>query len=119
MHLLSPKSVLLNKGRRFRRFIKDFTMTSFAKILTGAAGLAMVAGAAAPAAAQGVPSGGSNQGYTSGGGAIGAVINSVLGGGRYGAYGQGNDRVAADQCARAAEARASRDFRSSRYGNYP
>ena len=30
-------------------------MTSFAKILTGAAGLAMVAGAAAPAAAQGVP----------------------------------------------------------------
>ena len=37
------------------------------------------------------------------------VINSVLGGGRYGAYGQGNDRVAVDQCARAAEARASRD----------
>ena len=94
-------------------------MTSFAKILTSAAGLAMVAGAAAPAAAQGVPYGGYNQGYNSGGGAIGAVINSVLGGGRYGAYGQGNDRVAVDQCARAAEARASRDFRSNRYGNYP
>jgi len=94
-------------------------MTSFAKILTSAAGLAMVAGAAAPAAAQGVPYGGYNQGYNTGGGAIGAVINSVLGGGRYGAYGQGNDRVGVDQCARAAEARASRDYRTNRNGNYP
>ena len=98
-------------------------MTSFAKILTGAAGLAMVVGVAAPAAAQTAPYGygGYNQGYNSGGGAIGAVINSVLGGGRYGAYGQGNDRVAVDQCARAAEARASRDFRGNRSSNsnYP
>jgi hypothetical protein len=61
-------------------------MTTFAKILTGAAGLAMVAGAAAPAAAQYAPYGGYNQGYNT----IGGVIDSVLGGGRYGAYGQGN-----------------------------
>jgi hypothetical protein len=94
-------------------------MTRFAKILTSAAGLAMVAGAAAPAMAQPAPYGGYNQGYNSGGGAVGAVINSVLGGGRYGAYGQGNDRVAVDQCARAAEARVSRDYRTSGNRNYP
>ena len=94
-------------------------MTNFRIILTSAAGLAMVAAAAAPAAAQPAPYGGYNQGYNSGGGAIGAVINSVLGGGRYGAYGQGNDRVAVDQCARAAEARVSRDYRTSGYSNYP
>ena len=88
-------------------------MTNFARILTGAAGLAMVAGASAPAAAQYAP----NYGYNNGGTTIGAVINSVLGGGRYGAYGQGNDRVAVDQCARAAEARVSRDYRSNGYGN--
>ena len=93
-------------------------MTNFAKILTGAAGLAMVAGAAAPAAAQYAPYGGYNQGYNNGGNSIGAVINSVLGGGRYGAYGQGNDRVAVDQCARAAEARVSRDYRNSGSGIY-
>jgi hypothetical protein len=86
----------------------------FAKILTGAAGLAMVAGAAAPAAAQYAP----NYGYNNGGTTIGQVINSVLGGGRYGAYGQGNDRVAVDQCARAAEAQVRRDFRNSGNGNY-
>ena len=94
-------------------------MTNFRNILTSAAGLAMVAVAAAPAAAQPAPNGAYNQGYNSGGGAIGAVINSVLGGGRYGAYGQGNDRVAVDQCARAAEARVSRDYRTSGYSNYP
>jgi hypothetical protein len=97
-------------------FFKDIIMTIFAKILTGAAGVAMVAGAAAPAAAQYAP----NYGYNNGGNStIGAVINSVLGGGRYGAYGQGNDRVAVDQCARAAEARVSHDQRNSGYGNYP
>jgi len=91
-------------------------MTIFAKILTGAAGVAMIAGAAAPAAAQYAP----NYGYNnSGNSTIGAVINSILGGGRYGAYGQGNDRVAVDQCARAAEARVSHDYRTSGYGNYP
>ena len=89
-------------------------MTIFARILTGAAGIAMVAGASAPAAAQYAP----NYGYNNGGTTIGAVINSVLGGGRYGAYGQGNDRVAVDQCARAAEARVSRDYRNNNYGAY-
>lgn len=89
-------------------------MTIFAKILTGAAGIAMVAGAAAPAAAQAYPYGGYNQGY-SGNGGVGAIIGQILGGGRYGAYGQGNDRVAVDQCARAAEARISRDPRASGY----
>jgi hypothetical protein len=83
----------------------------FSTILAGAAGLAMTVGAAAPAAAQ------YNQ-YGNNGGVVGAVINSVLGGGRYGAYGQGNDRVAVDQCARAAEARVSGDFRAGRYGAY-
>ena len=92
-------------------------MTNFARILTGAAGLAMIVGAAAPAAAQYAPYGSYNQGYNNGGNSIGAVINSVLGGGRYGAYGQGNDRVGVDQCARAAEARVSRDYRTSGYGN--
>lgn len=86
-------------------------MTSFARILTGAAGLAMVA-SAAPAAAQYAP--GYGQGYNQGG--IGGVINQILGGGRYGAYGQGNDRVAVDQCARAAEAQMSRGYRPAGYG---
>lgn len=89
-------------------------MTIFAKILTGAAGVAMVAGAA-PAAAQYAP----NYGYNNNNSGIGAILNSVLGGGRYGAYGQGNDRVAVDQCARAAEARVSHDQRNRGYGNYP
>ncbi|MGI8612019.1 MAG: hypothetical protein ACR2KH_07110 [Sphingomicrobium sp.] len=94
-------------------------MTIFAKILTGAAGLAMVAGAAAPAAAQSAPYGGYNQGYNTGGGGVGAIIGQILGGGRYGAYGQGNDRMAVDQCARAAEAQINSRYRSSGYGNYP
>ena len=89
-------------------------MTIFAKILTGTAGIAMIAGAAAPAAAQTYPYGGYNQGYGSNGG-VGGIISQILGGGRYGAYGQGNDRVAVDQCARAAEARISRDPRASGY----
>jgi hypothetical protein len=85
-------------------------MNTFTKILSGASGLALVAGAA-PASAQYAP----NNGYDNGG-VIGAVINSVLGGGRYGAYGQGADRNAVDQCARAAEARVSRDYRPNGYG---
>ncbi|MEO8175322.1 MAG: hypothetical protein ABI626_01520 [Sphingomicrobium sp.] len=93
-------------------------MTSFGKILTSAAGLAMAVGAAAPVAAQSVPYGGYNPGYTNNN-SVGAVINSILGGGRYGVYGHGNDRVAVDQCARATEARVSRDYRSNRYGQYP
>jgi hypothetical protein len=93
-------------------------MTKFAKILTGAAGLAMVAGAAAPAAAQYAPYGGYNQGYNGSGGVVGAVIGQILGGGRYGAYGQGNDRVAVDQCARAAEARVTYTNRANASRNY-
>ena len=94
-------------------------MTIFAKILTGSAVMAMAAVTAAPAAAQPVPYGGYNQGYNSGGGGVGAIISQILGGGRYGAYGQGNDRVAVDQCARAAEARVSQTSRAPGYGNYP
>jgi len=79
------------------------------KLLVGSAGLAMVAGMAAPAAAQyGYPP---QDGTTNGNSVVGAIINSVLGGGRYGAYGQGNDRTAVDQCARAAEVRVSSDSR--------
>jgi len=94
-------------------------MTISAKILGGAAGLAMVAGAAAPAAAQGYPP----QPYGGyGNNPVGNVINQVLGGGAYGQYGQGNDRVAVDQCARAAQAQVSRTAyngynQGQRYGN--
>ena len=114
MHPCGPKSVVTKKAGSFLgSFIKEFIMTMFAKILTGSAGLAMVAGAAAPAAAQYAP----NYGYNNGGSTIGQVINSVLGGGRYGTYGQGNDRVAVDQCARAAEARVSQTYRNGAYAN--
>lgn len=82
-------------------------MSTFTNILVGTAGLAIMAGAA-PATAQYAP----NSGYSDGG-VIGAVINSVLGGGRYGTYGQGADRNSVDQCARAAEARMS----GQGYGN--
>ena len=98
-------------------------MLAVSKFLTGTAGLALVAGAAAPAAAQSYPYGG--YGY---GNPVGQVINQVLGGGAYGQYGQGNDRVAVDQCARAAQARVSRNYNQGynnqgygqeTYGNYP
>ena len=89
-------------------------MRAFSNIFVGTTGLAMVAGAAVPAAAQygQYPNQYGNQSV------VGSVIESVLGGGRYGAYGQGNDRIAVDQCARAAEARVSTDFRAGRYGAY-
>ena len=82
-------------------------MLAVSKILTGVAGLALVAVAAAPAAAQSYP-----YGYPQSGNVVGQVINQVLGGGAYGnqaygQYGQGNSRVAVDQCARAAMARVS------------
>ncbi|HEV2044598.1 MAG TPA: hypothetical protein VGR05_07970, partial [Sphingomicrobium sp.] len=91
-------------------------MNMFHKMLVGSAGLAMIVGAAAPAAAQnyGYPS----QQYGNQGGVVGAIINGVLGGGRYGSYGQGNDRMAVDQCARAAEVRVSGDSRYGAYGAY-
>lgn len=75
-------------------------MNMINNLLVGSAGLAMVAGAAAPASAQYYPPS-NNQGS----GVVGTIIDTMLGGGRYGAYGRGNDRMAVDQCARAAEAR--------------
>ena len=92
-------------------------MTIFGKILTGAADIAMIGGAAAPAAAQ-TPYGGYGQGYNQNGGVVGAVINSILGGGRYGTYGQGPDRMAVDQCARTAEAQVNSRSRANPYGAY-
>ena len=90
-------------------------MLIMSKILTGTAGLAMLAGAAAPATAQSYP----YNGYgNNNGGTLGAAINTILGGGRYGQYGQGNDRVAVDQCARAAEARTSHAGYGYNQGNY-
>ena len=81
------------------------------KILAGAAGFAALVGFAAPAAAQYYPGygyGGGYGGYNQN--PVGAIINSILGYGRYpyGNYGYnqyGNQRMAVDQCARAVEAR--------------
>lgn len=88
-------------------------MTVLLKILAGAAGLAMVTAVAGPAAAQPYPGQGYPPGYGNQG-TVGEVIDQVLGGGRYGAYGRGNERIAVDQCARAAEARVNRGG----YGGY-
>ena len=88
-------------------------MRMFLKVLIGSAGLAAIAAGASPAAAQSRSYGGYNQG-----GVVGALIDSVLGGDRYGAYGQGTDRTGVDQCARAAEAQVSGAYRSGRYGAY-
>lgn len=97
-------------------------MTIFSKLLVGAAGVSMAA-VATPAAAQNYPQqpyypqSQYNPGYgQQPGGVVGQVINQVLGGGRYGAYGQGHDRMAVDQCARAAEIRVSQDNRRGTYG---
>ena len=93
-------------------------MSTLAKLLTGAAGLAAVAGFATPAAAQYYP----GYGYNNNGGVVGAIINGVLGGGQYGGYGQygGNDRFAVDQCSRAVEARLGGGYRgyNGGYGGY-
>lgn len=92
-------------------------MLAVSKFLTGSAGLALALGAAAPAAAQSYPYGG--YGY---GNPVGQVINQVLGGGRYGAYGHGDSRFAVDQCARAVEARVGHGgygaYGNNRYGGY-
>ena len=99
-------------------------MTKVVKILAGAAGLAMVAGLAVPAAAQPYPpqpyppGGYPGGGYPGGPGTVGQVIDQVLGGGRYGAYGSGPDRLAVDQCARAAEARVNGRGGYGGYGGY-
>jgi len=99
-------------------------MTIFSKLLVGAAGVGMAA-VATPAAAQYYPQqpyypqAQYNPGYgQQPGGVVGQVINQVLGGGRYGTYGQGNDRMAVDQCARAAEVRVSQDNRRGVYGRW-
>lgn len=93
-------------------------MTIVSKFLIGIAG-AGVAAIAMPASAQYYPAPPApyNQGYGNQG-VIGQVISQVLGGGRYGAYGQGNDRMAVDQCARAVEARVSNDNRRGVYGSW-
>ena len=115
-------------------------MSAKFRILTGVAGLTALVGLAAPAAAQGYPYGGGyNQGYgyNNNGGVLGAIVNQVLGYGRYpygnygygqqgygqGGYGQGgygqSQSVAVDQCARAAEARLSGyGGYNSGYGGY-
>jgi hypothetical protein len=91
-------------------------MTIFSKLLVGAGGLSMAA-LSASASAQGYyPPQPYNPGYGQQGSTVGNVINQVLGGGRYGTYGQGNDRMQVDQCARAVEARVSQDNRRGVYG---
>lgn len=110
-------------------------MKAVRNILIGAAGLAAAGGFAAPAAAQYYPPYG---GYGGGNGnvIVGAILDSILRGGynngygngyggygNYGGYGsQGygyqNERVAIDQCARAAEARLNRNRSGGYYGGY-
>lgn len=87
-------------------------MTNMLKLLIGAAGFATALAIAAPAAAQ--------QPYpyaNPNGGVVGAIINSVTGGGygqypqgNYG-YGQVNERAAVSMCAAAAEHRISGNYR--------
>ena len=87
-------------------------MTNMSKIFIGAAGLAATLTIALPAAAQ-QPYPYANQN----GGVVGAIINSVTGGGygqypqgNYG-YGQVNERAAVGMCAAAAEQRISASYR--------
>lgn len=99
------------------------------KILAGVAGLVAAAGVAAPAAAQYYPG---NPGYgynNNGGGILGAIVNQVLGYGRYpygnygynnnnGAYGYQYQQTAVQQCARAVEARLNGNgYGNGAYGN--
>ena len=92
-------------------------MSAFSKITMSVAGLAAMAGMAAPAAAQYYP-------QNNGGGIVGAIINSVTGGG-YGQYPQGNygygqvsQRAVVQQCAAVAEQRLSGQYRGQGYGAY-
>jgi len=96
-------------------------MTNFKTIMFGTAGLALTLAAAAPAAAQ---SYGYGQPQNNRGGVIGAIINSVVGGG-YGQYPMGNygynqvgQRNLVQQCAAAAEARLNGQYRGQGYGAY-
>jgi hypothetical protein len=111
-------------------------MTNLSRILIGTAGLAAVLTIASPASAQQpYPYGNQNTGI------VGAIINSVTGGGygqypqgaySYGRYPQGNygygqtsQRAAVDMCAAAAEQRISGNYRgqpgygyNNGYANY-
>jgi hypothetical protein len=108
-----------------RQVMRSVAMKALTKILAGAAGLAALA-AAAPAAAQyggypGYPGGGygypgSGYGYGSGN-AVGAILNSILGGRSYAQ----DDRYAVEQCVRAAEYYINThgfDNEGGRYRNY-
>ena len=96
-------------------------MTIVRTILIGTAGLAATIAAASPAMAQGYPYGYPHQQQQ--GGVLGAIINSVTGGGygqypqgNYG-YGQVNQRQAVSQCAAATEQRLNGGYRGqSGYG---
>lgn len=95
-------------------------MSALTNILSGAAGLAALVGVATPAAAQYYPQ--------PNGGIVGAIINGVVNGGRYGQYpygnygynqGYGGQSAAIDQCARAVEARLSgNSYGGFGYRNY-
>lgn len=84
-------------------------MSGKIKLLTGIAAVTAAAGLATPASAQYYPAPG--YGYGTNNGTVGRIIGNILGYGRYpyGNYGYNNyqsrDRMAIDQCARAAEAR--------------
>jgi hypothetical protein len=107
-------------------------MSAKMKILAGAAGLAAVAGFATPAAAQYYP--GYGYGNNTNNNVVGAIVNSVLGYGRYpyGNYGYNqygnqygsqygyNQNLVVDQCARAVEARVNGNRGGYYgYGNMP
>jgi hypothetical protein len=96
---------------------KEKDMKIFSKLLVGAAGVGMAMTASSGSAQGYYPQPQYNPGYSQGG-VVGQVISQVLGGGRYGAYGQGADRVAVDQCARAVETRVSGDNRRGVYGRW-
>ena len=93
-------------------------MKAITKVLAGGVAMAALA-TAAPAAAQVYPGYGYGYpGYGSGGDIVGAIINSVVGGGGYG-YNQYaprvNSQVAVNQCANAVQARLSGGYGA--YGN--
>src|SRR5687767_15818338 len=106
MHPKAPTRRFTDRRRRNSLHFKGNIMSIYSKLLVGVAGVG-IAAVATPAAAQYYPQPQYNQGYGQQQGVVGQIINQVLGGGRYGAYGQGNDRMAVDQCARAAEVRVS------------
>ena len=94
-------------------------MKAITKVLAGGVVAAALL-SAAPAAAQYYPQP-YGYGYNNGANVIGQVLNQVLGGGAYGAYGynQGygaNSQVAINQCVNAVQARLSRSYSGYGYG---